>query len=117
MKKILMAFFITTSVTVFTGCASAPKNFTLDTFSGSRSDGVIEMGYLGGYGWVKNVNWAATGELASQRCRSWGYEDAERFGLGHAICIEDNGAGGAFKMCTTAKYTVEYQCTGKMIID
>jgi hypothetical protein len=47
-------------------------------------------------------------ELASQRCKSWGYEGAEAFGGVTRQCQQTDSMGG----CNHWLVTKEYQCTG-----
>lgn len=86
------------------GCA---VHKTMHAVGGSRSDGIVKMSYS--YQALEQpiVNEKSSRATAAQRCRAWGYADAQPFGGGMKNCIRNYGFG-----CEEYQVTIEYQCTG-----
>jgi YecR-like lipoprotein len=74
---------------------------------GSRADGTVELAYEFGDLQTAEVDWAAAQQQATQRCASWGYTAAEKFGGERRQCSMPSGYG-----CLRWQVTVPYQCTG-----
>jgi hypothetical protein len=75
---------------------------------GSRSDAVVRMSYEYASYEIPDVNPQEALELASQRCRSWGYSEAEAFGGETRQCNQYSGSG-----CANWLVTKEFQCIGR----
>jgi hypothetical protein len=75
---------------------------------GSRSDGVVRLSYEVAEMEKPELNEQQAIRLASQRCKTWGYSDAEAFGGVTRQCNRGGGFGG----CSQYMVTKEYQCTG-----
>jgi YecR-like lipoprotein len=94
------------AATILVGCAVAKE---WSATGGSRSDGMVKLSYE-----IKEFEKPILDEqqginLATQRCRAWGYSGAESFGGVTRQCNRDNGAG-----CSQWLVTKEYQCTGTL---
>jgi hypothetical protein len=100
MKQVLAVFVLA----VLVGCATTK---TLQATGGSRSDGVVRLSFE--YGAFENpkVDEAQAHEVARERCKVWGYSDADPFGGVTRICNQTGMYG-----CTAWLVTKEYQCTG-----
>lgn len=98
MKKIVLI------LALLQGCAVA---VTPRPVTGSRADGTVVMSYE--YGWlsVPEVDWISADREATQRCKAWNYQYAERFGAGIEQC-------SSYSDGTCVRYRVDtsYQCTG-----
>ena len=81
---------------------------TLTPIGGSRADGSIEMAYEVDLFEQAQVDWAAGAASAAQRCRAWGYSDAEPFGGKKTTCSAHGYAGD----CMRWLVSMQYQCTG-----
>lgn len=79
----------------------------LQATGGSRSDGTVKMSYQVGLFEKAQVDMNQGAMLAAQRCRAWGYSDAEPFGGSTSVCQQRNAYGN----CLDAIVTIEYQCT------
>src|SRR5690606_5187185 len=97
--------FLTALVLGLSGCAVQK---TLVPTGGSRADGTIELSYAFGMFETPKVDLAQGAQAASQRCKAWGYSDAEPFGGQKSTCQAFNGYGN----CIRTLVTVEYQCIG-----
>jgi hypothetical protein len=94
-----MAVLIGLSVS---GCA-VQKNWTAT--GGSRADGTIKLSYQYSLFEVPKVDNEQGIDLASERCRSWGYGSAEPFGGTVSKCTNFSSSG-----CNRWLVTAEYQC-------
>lgn len=86
------------------GCATQKDYYAS---GGSRADGVVKMSYDWGGMDVPKVNEQQAVEIATQRCKAWGYTGAESFGQGKAECTGSDLFG-----CAAWRRTKEFQCTG-----
>ena len=87
------------------GCAT-PKAWI--PYSGSKSDGVVKLAFDYG-GFEKPViPEGQAAQVATERCRAWGYTGAEPFGGVLQQCIAWNQYG-----CIRYRVLTEFQCTGK----
>jgi len=75
---------------------------------GSRADGTVNMAFEYGIFESPQVNMSTAAVGAADRCRAWGYKDAEPFGGQTQKCEAANGYG----TCMRWMVTVTYQCTG-----
>ena len=90
--------------TCILGCA---RNKDLVATGGSRSDGTVVMSYE--YGGLENpkINLQQGAIAAAERCRAWGYSDAQPFGGEQRQCQAQSQYG-----CMRYFVSVTYQCLG-----
>lgn len=69
---------------------------------------IVNMGYEVGVFEKPEVRWDQAQLKAMNRCRAWGYSDAQRFGGVQKQCLAYNGYGSCMRMMIT----VPYQCLG-----
>lgn len=103
MKKILMATAF--AAAFLTGCA-VQKDWSAT--GGSRADGVVRLSYEVAEMEKPQLSESQAVNLATQRCKTWGYTGAEAFGGTTRQCNKAGGFGG----CSQFVVTKEYQCTG-----
>lgn len=89
---------------LLSGCATQK---VLTPTGGSKADGTIKMSYQYGALERPEVNLQQGADAAAQRCRAWGYANAEPFGSVQRHCEQPSGYG-----CNLWTATIEYQCTG-----
>lgn len=75
---------------------------------GSKSDGVVRLSYELGEFEKPVLNESQGVQMATQRCKTWGYSGADAFGGTTRQCNQGGGFGG----CSRWLITKEYQCTG-----
>ncbi len=95
-------------VAAATGCASKRDFYAM---SGSRADGTVDMAYdiRGPFDQpVVDMNQAST--IANQKCKVWGYGEAEPFGGRSERCNQRNGFGD----CINGQVVIQYQCIGDL---
>ena len=95
------------SLLVLPGC-SVNKPFYAT--GGSRADGTVDMAYDTAYLEVPVVNHSQAKNIAVQKCRVWGYNDAEPFGGQVENCYQRNGYGN----CLRGQIIIKYQCLGNL---
>lgn len=88
-----------------TACA---VTLTPQATGGSRADGTVEFTYSYGSLQVPTVDWATADVQAVQRCSTWGYTGADRFGGGVQECSSFYQGS-----CNAYNVTVTYQCSGQ----
>jgi len=94
------------SIVLLSGCVTV-KDWSAT--GGSRSDGVVRLSYEMGELEKPQLNEQQAVNLATQRCKTWGYTGAEAFG---GVTRQCNSPGGAFGGCARWMVTKEFQCTG-----
>ena len=102
MKIMLLA---ATASIALAGCATT-KNWSAT--GGSRADATVKLSYEYGAFERPQVNEMEALNLATSRCKTWGYTGAEAFGGSTQVCNMPGGMGG----CNRWLVTKEYQCTG-----
>ena len=75
---------------------------------GSRSDGVVRLSYEVAEFEKPQLSEQQAINLATQRCKTWGYSGAEAFGGVTRQC----NMGGGFGGCARWVVTKEFQCMG-----
>lgn len=97
-----------------TGCAKKVlKNW--ESSGGSRADATVEVGYI--YNPASEIpesNEAQGRKVAEEKCRFWGYQEAEPFGMFKKKCQQlfyNPWMGGV--QCVEMLVTQEYQCLGR----
>ena len=98
--NIFIFFFI---IIFISGCATVKVPVAT---GGSRADGVIEMFYEYGIFEKPQVQWDQALVTAKERCKAWGYEDAEAFGGSTSKCQSYDSYGS----CVWWLVTIKYQC-------
>jgi len=86
------------------GCA---KNKELVATGGSRSDGTITLSYEYGGVEIPKLNLEQGVATARDRCRAWGYSDAEPFGGETKQCNAPSQYG-----CMRWFVSMTFQCLG-----
>ncbi len=86
------------------GCA---RHKDLVATGGSRADGTVTMSYEFGPGEIPKVDPAQGAISAAERCRAWGYTDAQPFGGETRQCNAPSQYG-----CMRWFVSMTYQCLG-----
>lgn len=92
---------------IVSGC-SVHKNYYAT--GGSRGDGAIDMAYDFEMFETPLVSSDQAKEVATQKCKVWGYESADAFGGQVENCFARNGYGN----CLRGQMVVKYQCAGNL---
>jgi len=87
-----------------TGCAVVKVPVAT---GGSRADGTVQLSYEYGLFERPQVDWGTAQLTAVQRCRAWGYGQADPF-QPLSRCLATDGSGN----CVRFQITTTYQCTG-----
>ena len=99
-----MKINVITSIIVLTllisGCTSSPKSMWAS--GGSKADGTVDLSYNYGLFEKPEVDWQAALMTAQQKCKAWGYKNAEPFGGQQENCQDED--------CWQKLVTVTYQC-------
>lgn len=103
MKKITLAVLV---CALTSGCA-VKKEWSAT--GGSRSDGTIKLSYQYGLFEQPMVDREKGIQIASDKCKSWGYESAEAFGGVMTNCNNFTQNG-----CISWLVTADYQCLGNL---
>ena len=101
--KVLVASAL--AALILTGCVTT-KDWSAT--GGSRSDGVVRLSFEMGDFEKPQLSDQQAIDLATQRCKTWGYTGAEAFGGVTRQCVIPGGLGG----CARWMVTKEFQCTG-----
>lgn len=101
----MKAIFVAIIAVLLGGCA-VTKDWSAT--GGSRSDGVVRLSYEVSEFEQAQLNEQQGINLATQRCKTWGYTGAEAFGGVTRQCNARGGFGG----CASWVVTKEYQCLG-----
>jgi hypothetical protein len=101
MKTLVLAIFAAIAL----GACASTKDWAAT--GGSRSDGIIKLSYEYGLFEKPQVSETQALNIASARCKTWGYAGAEAFGGQIQQCNMPSGGG-----CNRWLVTKEYQCTG-----
>ncbi|UKE63273.1 YecR-like lipofamily protein [Xanthomonas translucens pv. poae] len=97
--------FLATATILFSGCASTK---TWSATGGSRADATVRLSYEYGAFEKPQTSENEAINLATARCKTWGYSGAEAFGGSTQQCNMPGGMGG----CQRWLVTKEFQCTG-----
>ncbi len=87
------------------GCA-VTKEYSAT--GGSRSDGTIDLSYQYDVFQKPQVSEEQGAKIAIDKCRKWGYSEAEPFGSKLRNCLQQNAHG----TCLLTQVVVKYQCLG-----
>lgn len=95
-----------------TGCAK-PVTKMWEAAGGSRSDATVTVGYTYNPNTeIPQVNAEQAHREAIERCRAWGYQEAEAFGMVTRRCINMVYAFGG-PQCAEMMVSQQYQCIGR----
>ena len=106
-KPMKIKTLLCASLLALTGCATPT---TLVPTDGSRADGTIELSYEHGEFEKPVIDLEQARQSAKERCKAWGYDDAEAFGGQRTSCAMPGGFAG----CARYIVTVRYQCLGNL---
>ncbi|OHT26137.1 hypothetical protein A3Q29_00245 [Providencia stuartii] len=87
------------------GCTVKKEMFPV---GGSKADGTVTMAYSFGEFEKPIVDAQKAKEVAAQKCKVWGYADADPFGGQTTNCTQRGGFGS----CSQTEVRVQYQCIG-----
>ncbi len=104
MRKFISFFCI--ALFLLAGCATQKIP---QATGGSKADGTINLAYEYGLFEEPVVDWGIATNTAIERCKAWGYKNAESFGGSQNNCLAYNGYGN----CVRTQVNVTYQCTDK----
>ena len=96
---ILGVFFL-----VLFGSCKVSKQFAV--IDGNRGAGTLTMAYEYGAFEVPMINWVETKQRAIERCRNWGYSNAEFFDRTIEECLSYNQYGN----CLRTRVYIRVQC-------
>ena len=93
------------------GCASkVPMEWSAS--GGSRADATVELAYqYNAMNQVPQTSSEQADRVAAQRCKAWGYESAEPFGMQRTKC-QQFGTGFYAQTCLDMVVSLQYQCLG-----
>ncbi|HOO81886.1 MAG TPA: YecR family lipoprotein [Alphaproteobacteria bacterium] len=100
-----MKNFLLLVVIFLSGCA---VNKTMYATGGSKADGTVTLSYSYGGFEQPVVDYASALTTAKDKCKAWGYKNAEAFGGESLKCLAYNAYG-----CTQQQVDVMYQCLDK----
>ena len=95
------------TVLAVAGCA-VNKAVVLVPTGGSRADGTVTLSFEHTVREKPQVNLQQATAAAQDRCRAWGYNDAQPFGGETRQCQEPSDYG-----CMRWMVSVTYQCLGR----
>lgn len=99
MKKILIVLI----TIALSSCATVETPIPI---SGSKSDGTVTLAYQYGAFEEPVIDWNSTNIKAKERCKAWGYHNAQPFGGNQSSCIAYNQYG-----CVQEQVNIMYQCS------
>lgn len=113
MRKVGTLILAAAFLVCASGCAQKVVK-TWEAAGGSRADATVEVGFV----FNPEVEIPSHSEQqalqeARKRCQSWGYGDAEPFGLVKSTCQQSRYAPFAGLICTSMLVTRQYQCLGR----
>lgn len=102
MKKLILISLL------LSGCTHQVHKEWL-ALGGSKSDGTVKLGYNQKHLERFQIPKSQAIELATSKCKKWGYKNAEPFGSQIENCKEVNPYVG----CVDLDITAEFQCLDK----
>lgn len=91
------------AVSSLTACTT---NITPVVTGGSKSDGIVTMGYQYGYFQKPKVDLQTANNKATQMCTGWGYSRAQVLDGVETQCYQQNALG----TCLEGRVKLQYQC-------
>lgn len=117
MRKLATLTLAAALALVATGCAK-PVTKMWQAAGGSRADATVEVGFeYNPQREQPQVNDQQALAEAVRRCQSWGYADAEPFGMTKNICQRFDPMPFGGVVCGSMLVTRQYQCLGRGIAD
>lgn len=111
MKK-LATLIVAAAFLCAAGCAK-PVTKMWEAAGGSRSDATVTVGYsYNPNSEIPQANADQARNSALQRCRAWGYQEADPFGLVTRRCVNQVYTFGGVT-CLEMLVTQQYQCLGR----
>lgn len=112
MRKLGMVFIVC-ALFLSMGCAKKVfKNWT--SSGGSRADATVEVGFVYNPATeIPEYSEAQGRQVAVEKCRFWGYTEAEPFGMVKKKCQNMLYNAFAGPQCVEMLITQEYQCLGR----
>lgn len=96
-----------------TGCAKKVAK-TWASSGGSRADATVEVAFVYNPNTeIPEYSEAQGRKVAEEKCRFWGYQEAEPFGMMKKKCQEMIYNAFAGPQCVEMLITQEYQCLGR----
>lgn len=96
---------IAAGLVLASGCA---RNKELVPTGGSRADGTVTLSFEHGALEIPKLNQEQGLIAARERCRAWGYTDAQAFGGVTRQCQAPDAYGGCYRWFVS----LTYQCLG-----
>jgi len=106
----LLRPLVAISISIALASCATPTVKIPQPIGGSRADGTIKMSYQVGRFEQPVVQWGIAQDAAAEKCKAWGYKNAEAFGGQQTQCQAVNGFGD----CLSTLVTLTYQCTGSL---
>lgn len=99
------------------GCAPKPVPVQWTPTGGSRADATVEIGVI----YDPNYEYPLTQpdrmlEMARERCRAWGYADAQLFGQPVERCTSRTIGQWGTVICHEKQAKQMYQCIGRGVL-
>lgn len=112
MKRIVVVLCLAMAL-CGTGCAKkVAKNWT--SSGGSRADATIQVGFVYNPAYeIPEFSEAQGRKVAEEKCRFWGYPEAEPFGMVKKTCQQTVYNPWVGPQCVEMLVTQEYQCLGR----
>jgi YecR-like lipoprotein len=105
-RKDMQDKFSVLFVLIFLALSGCATQKTLVPTGGSKSDGTVDLAYEVGLFEEPIVDSMQGLNAAKERCKAWGYKNAESFGGSKSDCQQFNGYGN----CVRQIVTITYQC-------
>lgn len=100
MLKIIQKSILLITILIISSCTYSPT-----IYSGSKADAIISVSYTTAPALLTAKDWERVDMDANERCKNWGFSNAERFDLGRKVCLVYNAFG-----CIKWEYYHNYQC-------
>ena len=92
------------AILIISACATDNK---FRPTGASRADGIVQLSYDYVLSDRPVLDWVSAQNTAEERCASWGYAGAQKFGGGRQICLTQD----IFGRCKSFHVNVAYHCT------
>ena len=113
MKKILTLLTMALIIGATSGCAKKVMK-SWAAAGGSRADATVQVGFVyNPQTEIPEVTEYQGRRVAEEKCRFWGYPEAEPFGMVKKQCQQIVYNAFAGPQCVEILVTQEYQCLGR----